>query len=85
MAEQPEERPAAGRGHGRTPHGRSREAVVFVPGLQSRRPNKSKRGVVTRLARSLEMESADRSIGFTVQWHEGAVHDADGPSRMATM
>jgi hypothetical protein len=69
----------------RSPHGRSREAVVFVPGLRSRRPGKTKRGVVTRLARSLEMESTNRAITFTVQWHEGAVHDAEGPSRMATI
>ena len=69
----------------RSPHGRSREAVVFVPGLRSRRPGKTKRGVVTRLARWLEMESTNRAITFTVQWHEGAVHDAEGPSRMATI
>jgi hypothetical protein len=76
---------ARGQSPGRTPHGRSREAVVFVPGLRSRRPGKTKRGVVARLARSLEMESTNRGIGFPVQWHEGAVHDAEGPSRMATI
>jgi hypothetical protein len=56
-----------------------------VLGLSEGTKHKSKRGVVTRMARALDQQSSTGSASFSVEWHDGALKDEDGAFDVATI
>lgn len=65
---------------------RAREAIVFIPGLGlGIAPEKTKHGVVTRVARALDHGSATQAVEFPVRLKDGAMAGTAGGSRVGTI